>query len=268
MQPLPTGPTGPGAIAGRPGAGWVNPRGPSSRSQLEIDWIHPVYTQETSAREGRTFAVQERRALPTAEALAYVAADDPRPLLVVRECMACKGTDGAILERQTDNERTFLLSRWFRCIKLPPDVLEEDHPFRNLFPGSDPGHLFVSNRDGSSRHDLPGGQSRTKLWAAMDALLKENYATSADLPLKKLNGILDELDRIDQEILDLATRLELALAGSGSSGKIAKLKRKVTDKRARRSELLAEAARVSKLDLRGGRSETAAGARPPEKRAG
>jgi len=71
-----------------------------------------------------------------------------------RERHTCSGTEDALISSTEDNERTYLLARWFQCVKLPPDVLADDHPFRNPFPGEKPAHLFVANHDGSGRHDL------------------------------------------------------------------------------------------------------------------
>ncbi len=227
------------------------PRGPSSRTQLTIDWEHPVYGQKTEGEAGRTYSVQGRRALTPEEALAFVAGDDRRPLLVLRECTRCTGTEDALLARQQDNERTFLLSRWFHCVKLPPDALEEDHWFRNLFPGQSPSHLFIANRDGSERHDLAGDQSRRELWAAMDAALTANYGKPFKQSLQELYGILDDLDEVDRSLADLETRYELAIADDGAHSPGAKkLLKELTDRRAKRSDLLAQATRVSALKLK------------------
>ena len=65
-------------------------------------------------------SVETKRTLPPEEAYAMLAGEDHRPLLVLRECMTCNGTDDALMTRKADNERTMLLSRWFHCVKLPP----------------------------------------------------------------------------------------------------------------------------------------------------
>ena len=51
----------------------------------------------------------------------------------MRECERCKGTDHALLSRSLDNEQTVLLTHWFHCVKLPPNVLEAKHPLPNMF---------------------------------------------------------------------------------------------------------------------------------------
>jgi hypothetical protein len=137
----------------------------------------------------RTVAIQ-KRALPLEEALARICRNDPRPLLVLRECVRCTGTEDALLMRMADNERTFLLSRWFHCVKLPPAVLEPDHPFHALFPGEKPAHVFVSRADGSLRHDLVGTYSQVELWTAMKRVLASEYRDDPDRALGKLSRIL------------------------------------------------------------------------------
>ena len=108
-------------------------RGPSAKSYLRIEWEYPVYVPPEESAAKDTFAKKKRVALSREEAFRFIAGDDPRPLLVLRECKVCNGTDDALLKGGVDNEKTYLLSRWFHCIKLPVDVMEEDHPFHNLF---------------------------------------------------------------------------------------------------------------------------------------
>lgn len=226
------------------------PRGPSSREELKIEWDHPVWVDPVQ-EEGHTASVSMRRALPADEAYAFVAGDDPRPLLVLRECLTCTGTDDALLQRQADNEKTMLLSRWFHCVKLPPDVTDASHPFHTLFEGSDPGHLFVASRDGKMRADLQGDQSRTELWGVMDELLAESYVAYPKQPMKELRKILGKLDNVDLEIGQLETKLDEVVEDEGpSSKKFKKLKKQLTALRAERNELKNDAVRVSKIELK------------------
>jgi len=195
----------------------------------------------------QTIAIS-RRALPLEEALVIIRGNDPRPLLVMRECARCTGTEDALLTRMVDNERTFLMSRWFHCVKLPPAVIEPEHPFHNLFPGEKPPHLFVSQADGSLRHDLVGGHSQRELWAAMGESLASAYRDDPDRALAKLSKMLDRFDELDERILDLQRRIDLAMESQGQAVKdAAKLKGELSALRAKRDELHEEVARVSKL---------------------
>lgn len=227
-------------------------------------------TLETRTGDGVAPTSRERRVLSESEAFAFIAGDDRRPLLVMRECLTCAGTDDALLTRRTDNERTLLMSRWFRCVKLPPDVLGGDHPFHALFAGQTPGHLFLARWDGSGRRDLDGAQSRTELWSLMDAALKADYADAFQPRLKQLQGLLGELDELDAEIGETRVRIDDEIEDGASDAKIAKLRKKVEDLVAEKDAVAARVHALSQLALR---RASAAGKRedvpePPARRAG
>lgn len=227
----------------------ARPRGPTSQYELRIDWDHPV-RRAGAAGDDHTRAVQARQALSRAEALAAIAGDDPRPLLVLRECFTCSGTDDALLTRQADNERTLLMSRWFHCVKLPPDVLEADHPFRALFADENPGHLFVARADGAERLDLDGQQSRTELWKIMGARLKGDYESSFEPSLKKLLRILEDYDKVDQAIASTKESIDEAMEEGKSDSKLKKLEEKLADLEEQKAKARGEAVRLSTLVIR------------------
>jgi hypothetical protein len=243
--------TGLGGGAGGGGGGYTNPRGPTSRVELKIDWKFPTYVEKVESKDGKTTAVQARRALSPAEAFSYLAGDDRRPLLVLRECLKCNGTDDALMTRNADNERTLLMSRWFHCVKLPPDVLEEDHPFHVLFDGDKPGHLFFSRWDGTGRKDLTGQQSRTELWQLMGSYLASDYEKGADGSVKALVGLLDRFDRIDADMAEAKDEIdELIEKGQGESNKIRKLQDKIAELEAAKTRARADAVKLSELKLK------------------
>jgi hypothetical protein len=234
----------------------ATPRGPSSQSELAIDWDYPAFKpQVTSGDRAPTVAVFEKRALPLAEAVALIAGEDPRPLLVLRECRTCSGTEDALMTRQADNEKTMLLSRWFHCVKLPPDVLELDHPAHALFPGETPMHLFVASRDGSGRQDLNGQQSRTELWRILEQKIQESYASKHEPVLGELSSLLDDLDALDERIANLKKKLDGVIEEDGPrSSKAAKLQEQIQGLSAERAELRERAVRVSSLKLKPAKS--------------
>jgi hypothetical protein len=201
--------------------------------------------------KARTTALPARKALPLAEAFAAIAGEDGRPLLVLRECFKCNGTDDALMTRKEDNERTLVMSRWFHCVKLPPDVLEEDHPFHALFAGEKPGHLFFARRDGTQRKDLNGQQSRTELWGLMETYLAADYQRSASASLKPLLALLDRFDRLDAELAAAKDQLDdLLEEGQGGSGKFRKAQAKVAEIEDEKVRARAEAVKLSELKLR------------------
>ncbi len=248
----PTGPAVPGTPAtGAQGSGLMpKTRGPTSRETLRIHWEHATAPgSAANAADGRTAAVLQRSALSPDEAMAALRGEDRRPLLVLRECLQCSGTEDALMSSKEDNERTYLLTRWFHCVKLSPDVLEADHPFRNLFPGDKPAHLFLANWDGSGRHDLEGEHSRRELWGAMEKAIAANYRLEHEPALRELTKRLDSLDELDSAIADKETRFELAVAAGERPAKVEKLRASLDEDRKRRSEILAQAVRLSQLEL-------------------
>lgn len=244
----------PGARAPGRGGGYLKrAHGPTVKGQLRIAWEYPVYEPEAAAEPtapGGTFSVQERRALPAADAYRILAGEDQRPLLVLRECFWCNGTDDALLSTSEDNERTFLLSQWFHCVKLQPDTLDEDHPFRNLFAADDPSHLFVSTWSGEKRLDLLGDQSRTELWNAMETVLQSEYSDSVRRPLKELTSMLAKFDDLDVRIAQLEDRVDELIEEDGkSSPKLRRTRAQLEKAKKERSELLARRQKISDLGL-------------------
>ena len=182
------------------------PRGNSARELLKLSWIYAVHEGQEAPKSDATAVKAPRSALPRDQALAALAGDDPRPLLVLRECAVCNKTDDALLKPGIDNEKTLFLARYFRCVKLPVDVLQPDHPFNALFPDKKSEHLFVSSRDGSQKLPLESDTSRIELWSAMSQVLAAHY-TKDPVEAYKANRIaLDKLDQLDQRIVELETR--------------------------------------------------------------
>jgi hypothetical protein len=190
---------------------------------LEIDWVYPVWkpvAQPTSGdKPSGTVAGQAERALPLAQAYELVTDGDKRPVLILRECERCKGTDHALLSRSLDNEQTVLLAHWFRCVKLPPNVLTDAHPFYNLFKKEKDGdripHLFFVDPDGSNKKELPGDQAQTVLWETMFSFLERCYAESAKSAIKELRQLLSQYDKLDAQEQEIHSRRARAIEKDG-----------------------------------------------------
>lgn len=170
-----------------------------------MQWDYAVHKVVEPEKTDAT-TVRLRQALSRDEALRAISGNDPRPLLVLRECAMCNKTDDALLTPGTDNEKTILLSRWFHCVKLPVDVLQKDHPFNALFPDKSSEHLFVSRRDGTGKIPLESATSRTELWAAMGNVLAESYAKDPAAATKEIAKALDRLDVLDKRVVELEKR--------------------------------------------------------------
>jgi hypothetical protein len=231
---------------------------------MKLDWDYAVYKPPVERASGTTIAPTVRHALSYDEALRYIAGKDPRPLLVLRECMNCNGTDDALLGRDNgDNERTFLLSRWFHCVKLPVDVLQDDHPFHSLFAGDDPEHMFFCAVDGSSRVPFESQRSRSELWDMLTRVLKASYASDPELQVHHLEKTIEAFDRIDSRIGELERRVDALVESEGAaSKKLAKVKGELDDAKHERAVLFADVDRTTaELKLR---AASAAGAAAPK----
>lgn len=249
------GPMGGGGPSS-PGGGAIPkiPRGPSARSVLKLAWEYPTYVESAEAAAGQTAAKRASRALSREEALKYIAGDDPRPLLILRECKTCNGTDDALLSRGVvDNEKTFLLARWFRCIKLPVAVLEKDHPFHNLFDEKDPEHMFVCSADGSWREGMESERSRSELWNVMTRVLAANYDKAPEDMVKRMHKTIDAFDAEDIKVVELEKKIDKLLETDGpESKKLAKAQEELAESKVKRAELFAQLDKLTgELKLRG-----------------
>ena len=184
--------------------------GKTAKSLLKMKWNYPVHqlvNMKAKPVEGGTVSKAVRRALDKQVAFYKIAGDDRRPLLVLRECRLCNGTDDALLSRGGGNERILIMTRWFNCVKLPIEVLEEDHPFTKLFPEKHPPHLFLARWDGSHPLTLRGDMSRSELTGHMYTMLKSEYKKSAEKAVKQIEKIIAQYDVADEKI----ARLEIAI---------------------------------------------------------
>jgi hypothetical protein len=217
--PAPSGPAAPAGPAaptpGRRGGTAINfRRGRHSAERLKIEWAYPVWKPgdgSASAAPGTTVAAVTEHALPYEQALSLVVGDDKRPLLVLRECELCKGTDHALLSRTLDNEQTVLLTHWFHCVKLPPNVLGTNHPLSQLFAhkdGEQIPHLYFCDPDGGNKTALPGDQSQTELWGVMFSFLERAYQGDAKKAIKDMRGILSQFDKIDSMEDEIKARID------------------------------------------------------------
>ena len=170
---------------------------------------------------------------------------------MLRECTSCKGSDAALLDRKLDNENTVLMTRWFRCVKLPTDVLEANHPFRKLFADRHPPHLFLCDKHGGNLIPLDGNQSQTILWKQMKKVLKQRYEKNSDKALKEIRKLLNVYDHLDAQEDELLTRLEDELVKRGEkSAKVKKLRKKIAQVQKEREKAKEKEAKVSDLGLK------------------
>lgn len=225
-------------------------RSRTSKELLEIDWKFPKVL-EIEDSDGGTRASARMIALPRAEALAAIREDDPRPILVMRECGHCKGTDDALLSQRMDNERTKLLTRWFRCVKLRSNVMEDNHTYHNLFAGKNPPHLFLCSADQETVIPLDGQQSQSLLWKDMKRVIKASYRKDPDRAIKALFRVMADYDHLESSEMQLREQLESEIEKRGpKSPKVRSLKSKLAKVVEKKEKAKAEQEKVSDLELR------------------
>lgn len=231
-------------------------RGKTAKKLLEIDWVYPVWKPVGErASNGQTAAVEVERALPLEQAYELVTDGDRRPVLILRECERCKGTDHAFLSRTLDNEQTVLLAHWFRCVKLPPNVLSDRHPFYNLFKQEKEGekipHLFFVDPDGSNKKELPGDQPQAVLWSTMFEFLERCYAEDSKAAIKELRQLLSQFDKLDAEEQLVKGRLDKEIEKNGpGSAKVRKLEADLQEVGRKRDKLQARERELRDLALK------------------
>ncbi|MDZ4772558.1 MAG: hypothetical protein SGI72_05430 [Planctomycetota bacterium] len=231
--------------------GPVATRGPSVASLLALKWDYAVTPASTERQKADTHVKAARKALSREDALRALAGDDPRPLLVLRECSRCNKTDDALLQPGGDNEKVLFLARWFHCVRLPIDVVHPDHPFNAVFPGNDSEHLFVTSVDGALKRALESDTSRTELCTAMTTVLNASYAKDPSTLYKELHVFGDQLDALDSEKRDLekqrAALMEARMLDKKKLHKVDQalevVQKKITDK-------LSAIQTASKIDLK------------------
>jgi chromosome segregation ATPase len=82
----------------------------------------------------------------------------------------------------------------------------------------------------------------------MRSVLASVYRDDSERALAKLSRILDRFDELDERILDLQRRIDLAMEAEGTAAKeVIKLRGELSSMRTKRDELHEEVARVSKL---------------------
>ena len=172
-------------------------------------------------------------------------------MLVVRECPVCEKTDDALLSKESDNEKTLILSRWFHCVKLPVDVTKADHPFNALFPDDDAEHLFVSDVDGAGKVPLESDTSRVELNASMTQVLSRAYAIDPNAPYKDIVRRLDRIDALDGNAHELALKKsELMETVNVDPARVKKLDAELNDVKTQIAAERGEIEKLSKLELK------------------
>ena len=224
-------------------------RGATSKDRLRVRWVHPV-PAERSATE-----TSAAGPIPFQEAIQKMwDENDQRPLLVLRECSKCKDSDEAMLFRALDNERTLLLTRWFRTVRLPSHVAEAGHPFFNVFEGHgfEGGwpHFFLLAHPGAKPVTFTATQTPSQLWKAMGEVIEQRYAKNVDKAIKEWQSLLETFDKVDARHRQLEDQLAEVRAEAGpDSARAKKLAEELKQNADERDAALAREKQVLDLGL-------------------
>lgn len=187
-------------------------------------------------------------ALEQAAAIKHLRGDDPRPLLILRDCEGCANKEGDLLKRSIEDERFILGTGWFHCVRLPHEVVEEDHVVSSLFQGSIPPHVVLATWDAETI--VPVNRASAKeLWGGMERVLRKDYKKNAGKAMKGLQRLLVDYDKIDGRMAELEAQLAAKLAG-GKERKAKKLQQELASLEKERAKLFEKEEKLRDLQLR------------------
>jgi len=231
---------------------------------LDVEWDYPVASTFADDKgTGHTFASKAKVAWLAEDAFQKIAGDDPRPLLVMRECHACKGSEHALFSRRLNNEKTKLLLHWFHCIKLPAEVEKKNHPFHNLFHfkhGFRP-HLFICTAEGQSKKVFTGAQPQSLLQRELNKLINISYAKKPKPAIQAMLKYLSKFDQYDLRESELLTQIDLAREASGpKSSRVKKVQKTLEKVRRNKAKAMKMAKAVCDLKLKVVKAKALSGA--------
>ncbi len=217
-----------GPVTGPSGASWG--RLSTASRRLEHDW-HFVKPEEPVALDAKS-------------AFAFLQGDDPRPMLLLRDCRHSE-KDNAKVGEYLQDERVVLALQWFHCVRVGSDSIDPGHPFASLFEGARNPHMVLLTWDGKERIDVPFMPSANALWGDMRKVLRLDYKRPADRAISDWREILNDFDKIDTEL----ARLKGQAYGQGDKVS-ASLERKIEEAEARQVKLTTKESKVKDLEFR------------------
>ena len=231
-------------------------RGRTTKKMMEVDWAYPVWKPEVTDDSGETQGSMARAALPYEDAWQWIAGDDKRPLLVLREFDRIDHPDNPKLSAKLFSEKARMLAQWFHCVRLPATVDEGNHPFHQLFATEGAGNLFFAQADGSNRVDFDVKMGQADLYKMMQATLDTAYDADIKAMLREMPKLMGQIDRYDAEIQELKEAMDSEIERKGPrSPRLQRLKADLKEREAIREKLLAQ--HKDMLDLKLRETETA-----------
>lgn len=174
--------------------------------------------------------------------------DDPRPLLILRDCEGCQNKEGDLLKRTLEDERFLLATPWFHCVKVDSSALEEDHPYNKLFLGSKPAHVVVATWDGKKVLNVSRAGQK-EIWKSMQVVLRGSYKKNAVSAMKGLSKLLEQYDALDNREAELQEQLA-AKEAAGKDQRADKIREDLEELEQERQEAFKEEAELRDLELK------------------
>ncbi len=206
----------------------------TAKSRLEAEWRNQLPSAET--------------VLEIDEAIQILRKDDPRPLLIVRDCDGCKNKEGDLLKRTLEDERFLLASRRLHCVKLDQEAHLPDHPFNKLFRGSVPAHVVLASWDGKRVINVSRAGQK-EIWQSMQKVLRVSYKKSATRAMKQLTKLLEQYDALDEREGELLVQLA-AKEERGKARRAEQLREEISELEEDRRTLLEKEAKVCDLGMK------------------
>lgn len=215
----------------------------TAKSRLEAKWRDRLPTEE--------------KVLTVEEAIRALRKDDPRPLLILRECDGCKNQEGDLLKRTLEDERFLLAMPWFHCVRLDKEAHLPEHPYNQLFQGSIPPHVVVASCDGERIVNVSRAGQK-EIWQAMQKVLRVSYKKSASTAMRGLTKILETYDALDEREAELLDQLKVK-EERGKTQRADKIREELIDLAADRQKVIEKEEKLYDLGLKAaGESGTAA----------
>ncbi|MGE0143176.1 MAG: hypothetical protein AB7I19_00050 [Planctomycetota bacterium] len=193
-------------------------------------------------------------------AVAALAGDDPRPLLVRRRGHAEESGREARIEAFLDGEEMRVLSRFFRCVDLPDATRHPQHVLSGLYVPEQPPLLFVTTADGVDPIGFSGQEPANLISDVVVDTIARAYSGNVDSTVKGIRRLIEDYDRLLPRERELLAAVDDAVAEHGDKAKATARQRERLAKV--QAELAAvrkrEAALTESLELR---SKAASGVR-------
>lgn len=211
----------------------------TSKRRLKVRWNYP------SAKDEELLDLQG--------SIEELRGDDPRPLLIIRECGNCKGSDKALFNIRAKNEKARLMTRWFHCIKLPPYITDPSHRWHSLFTGKRPAHGLIVSWDGKKTVPLSGAQSQKTLHDAMVKILRTDYKRDPARNVSRWFQTLSHFDHLDVQKQNVTREIEAVVERHGPKAKKLKALQKKKGKIERQiAKALEQEKQYANLELKRG----------------